>query len=326
MKMPSPTEILRQVDQRLWRGIFGSASYMQLRPPLVKRLKILARLPLHLVAPVHCKRPVFIVGAPRSGTTLLFRLLSASPHFGSLKRESHWIWEFMHPPGLSSDYSQVIRASDVTPKMRRYVRSCYGAAFDSQRFVDKSPANSFRINAIREIFPDAKFVFLTRNGPDNVNSLLNSWRSSRFEGFDVPVPIDIDGYNGTKWKHILQPGWQHHAYGRLEEVCVHQWSLTNRHLLDAHSNLPASAVTWVRYEDLFVAPVPTVQSLLQSLDVPAEDEVMSIASSLGDNVVNASSSPGIVKWKNENPVEVSRVLDDLRPVMEGLGYDFTAYT
>jgi len=116
MNLLRPADILRRVDRTLWKAIFGSASYMRLRPPLAKRLRILTRLPLQLASPSHCKRPVFIVGAPRSETTLLFRLLSASPHLGSLKRESHWIWEFMHPPRLAPDYSQVIRADDVTPR------------------------------------------------------------------------------------------------------------------------------------------------------------------------------------------------------------------
>jgi LPS sulfotransferase NodH len=231
----------------------------------------------------------------------------------------------MHPPRLAPDYSQVIRADDVTPKMRRYVRGCYGAAFGEQRFIDKSPANSFRINAIRKVFPDAQFLFLTRNGPDSVNSLINSWRSSQFEGFEVPDSVDIEGYDGTKWKHILQPGWQKHADGRLEEVCSHQWKSANHFLLEASSSLPTEAVTWAQYEDLFEDPVPTVRSMLQALGVSPEGEVVGIASSLTKNVVNASSRPGLVKWKTENSSEVQRVLDDLRLVMEDLGYDFTDY-
>jgi hypothetical protein len=151
---------------------------MRLHPPVALRLKIAARFPAQWLAPTSCEAPIFIVGCPRSGTTLLFSILHRSAHLSSFRQESHWVWEFMHPPRRRHDHSQVLCAEDLTPRSQRFIRACYGAAFGRQRFVDKCPTNALRIGAIKRVFPDAQIVCLMRNGPDNVSSLIDTWLST----------------------------------------------------------------------------------------------------------------------------------------------------
>ena len=70
----------------------------------------------------------------------------------------------MHPPRQSPNHSQALDASDLTPRSRRFIKACYGAAFGTERFVDKCPTNTLRTDAIRSIFRNAVIVGLTRNG------------------------------------------------------------------------------------------------------------------------------------------------------------------
>ena len=43
------------------------------------------------------------------------------------------------------------------------------------RIVDKTPPNIFRIDFLAKLYPDAKFIYLTRDGNDNINSLISAW-------------------------------------------------------------------------------------------------------------------------------------------------------
>jgi len=298
---------------------------MKLHPPLRLRVRIFTRLPFQLVSPQCPERPVFIVGCPRSGTTLLFNILSLSSELGSLRQESHWIWEYMHPPKKAPTYSQVVQASDVSPTMQRYVRACYGAAFGHRRFVDKSPANSFRVEAIKEIYPDSLIVCLIRNAPDNISSLVDTWRDDRFEGFEVPEHVDIDGYDGRRWKHVLAPGWRTYAQKSIEDVCAHQWVSANQHLYDASQKCSERDFMRVRYEDLFSTPQKVIVDLSDHIGVDYGGEMAEFASSLRDNVVNTASEPGIGKWKRRNPRRVERILPKTEETMAKLGYDLNEY-
>jgi hypothetical protein len=295
---------------------------MRLHPPVALRLKIAARFPAQWLAPTSCEAPIFIVGCPRSGTTLLFSILHRSAHLSSFRQESHWVWEFMHPPRRRHDHSQVLCAEDLTPRSQRFIRACYGAAFGRQRFVDKCPTNSLRIGAIKRVFPDAKIVCLMRNGPDNVSSLIDTWLSTdRFTGFDVPETLNIAGYGRQQWVHLLQPGWQAYTQRPIEEVCAHQWTTANRKLRQAKEHINDEDWVDVRYESILKEPSSTIAGLFDKLDVPLDEEVENYVGSLSDNVVNTSAQPGIGKWRRRNPERIGRAMDTLVPVMERLGYD-----
>jgi hypothetical protein len=58
-------------------------------------------------------RPVILVGAPRSGTTMLFQPLSSHPELWSLYRESHAILDRWFPTKLEPGCSSQVTADDV---------------------------------------------------------------------------------------------------------------------------------------------------------------------------------------------------------------------
>lgn len=294
---------------------------MRLHPPLRIRLRMLSRFPLRYVSPKTCRRPIFIVGCPRSGTTLLYDVLRRSPAAKALGQESHWIWEYLHPPREAPDHSQALEASDLTPRSRRFIQACYGAAFGTRRFVDKCPTNALRIEAIREVFPDAIIVGLTRNGPDNISSLIDTWTDpDRFQGFDVPRELNIEGYGRDKWVHVLQPGWQQYTDASIEQVCAHQWQALNRALINAKARLSSDAFMRVRYESLFKQPVETLHTLFDRLGLAWTENVDSHVRSLDQHVVNTNSTPQLGKWRRRNPRRVSHVLADIEATMNALDY------
>src|SRR6266511_4078160 len=91
------------------------------------RRRRLAAWTIRLAAPVlpdrpPAREPIFIVGSPRSGTTLLFELLRRSPGVGALPGESHLLSEPFHPTARGFETTHELRAEDVAPNEPRAVR------------------------------------------------------------------------------------------------------------------------------------------------------------------------------------------------------------
>src|ERR1700726_2159994 len=112
-------------------------------------------------------RPIFVLGCPRSGTTLLQLMLHAHPRiaippqtrFYDLGLDSGQITEEIvgGPPTLGSALGTIFRA--------------YARRFGKPRWGDKRPGYYQYIPELRRLFPDAQFVHLIRDGRDCVASL-----------------------------------------------------------------------------------------------------------------------------------------------------------
>src|SRR5947208_2015172 len=146
--------------------------------------------------------PIFVVGSPRSGTSVLFEVLDRSSELASLHGESHLLWELFHPSSSPDWTSHGILPGEISHEERRALYWMIDAIAADRRYLDKSPRNSLRIPYLHALFPNAWFVFLKRDGRAAVSSLITGWRSGdpRFPGTRVPIPLDIDGYLGQTWK------------------------------------------------------------------------------------------------------------------------------
>ncbi|MGA2189922.1 MAG: sulfotransferase [Steroidobacteraceae bacterium] len=117
---------------------------------------------------------VFLLGFPRSGTTLLEVILEGHPDVASLEeRESMMdsVHEFMRRP---EDLDALARA---TPATLDRLRAAYwrrvaegGVDVAGKVFVDKYPLNSLKLPLIARLFPNAKILFACRDPRDIVLS------------------------------------------------------------------------------------------------------------------------------------------------------------
>lgn len=275
-------------------------------------------------------RPVFVLGAPRSGTTLLYRVLRRSPYLAHWQpSEAHEVWELDHHPTLRNWESNVLGAADADDATaRRIRRSFYLVAGNHKRFIDKTPRNTLRVPFVDAIFPDAIYVFLQRDGRENVNSLINAWRSPRYRVYELPEPHRIPGVDPNWWKFVLYPGWQADIAGPLEVVCARQWKFANDYSLDARASIEGGGVSdraqgrWVtvRYEDLIDDPSSEVGRIMELLGVPLDDVVRAAARAVSDTPVNVVTPPERGKWKKENPAEIERIVPLIAATMGRLGY------
>ncbi len=161
------------------------------------------------------EKPIFILGTGRSGTTVLGMVLSMHRDVGFLN-EPKALWHSIYPyEDVIGSYGRGeahyrLDATHVTDTVRRNAHRLFGVYLRtvfSNRLVDKYPELIFRVPFVRKIFPDAKFIFLVRNGWDTCAS-IELW-SKRLGDKQGEVTHDWWGVNQRKWKlmqsELLKP-------------------------------------------------------------------------------------------------------------------------
>jgi hypothetical protein len=268
------------------------------------------------------KDPIFIVGSPRSGTTMLFTVLSRSRELGHLGGESHLLWEMFHAEGHGSWESHAIAPEAITPNERRALYWAIDRIAGGRRYLDKAPRNSLNIPYLHALFPGAWFVYLKRDGRAVVSSLLTGWRTpNAFPGRPVEGPISIDGYGGATWKFLLPPGWRDYLTGRsLAEVCAFQWVASNEAILSGRDLVPPERWVETTYEEFVRTPRATTSFLLERLKLHPDGDVLGAADDLDRHVTRAITPPAQDKWRTAHPEEVASILPAIEPTMHRLGY------
>jgi hypothetical protein len=268
------------------------------------------------------KEPIFIIGAPRSGTSLLYAILRASRRTAHWPGEAHEVWERDYHPALRGWGSNVLDASDVDPRAAARIRNSFFLVTGrSKRLIDKTPRNALRVPFVNKLFGDCRFVFLQRDGRDNVSSLITAWRTPRYRTYRLPDPHSISGVDPEWWKFVLYPGWRDDTSGPLEVVCAKQWSFSNEFALDGLAIVPERRHITVRYEDLVERPEQEVGRVVSFLDLPYEEAVRTRARETGSRPINIVTPPERGKWRRENPAEIESILALIAPTMERLGYE-----
>ena len=145
---------------------------------------------------VRSQRPklVFLISQPRSGSTLLQRILGGHPSIHTTAEP----WIMLHPvyalrkDGYTSEYNATLANSALTDflaafpegektyfdSIRLMAENLYGAACyqaGKTHFLDKTPRYYFIISELAQIFPEARFIFLYRNPLAVLSSLLNTY-------------------------------------------------------------------------------------------------------------------------------------------------------
>jgi len=138
----------------------------------VCNLEWLQKAEAHPTPQNHQPVPIFIVGLPRSGTTLVDRIISSHSEVESID-ETFYLQAAIRQAAKSKDAGAMtektlIAASRVDPKLIReaYFKSIEHRLDHRNYFIEKLPENFTYLGYITKAFPEAKIVCLDRNPLD----------------------------------------------------------------------------------------------------------------------------------------------------------------
>ena len=268
------------------------------------------------------RNPIFVVGCPRSGTTLLLDALRASGGLATVQSEGHILWDEFHHPRDHGWGSDAVAPAEIASRERAYLHLAIRLFARGGRFVDKTPANCLRVPYLEALFPGATFVFLRRRGADNVSSLMEGWRARpRFVRYRLPEPLTgLGELDGDRWSFVLVPGWRDLRTASLEEICAHQYVACNRAVLDARARSTASWVD-LTYEDLVASPANELRRVYGELGLPFTSGVEQFAGELATRRTATSvTAPQREKWRKRNEAAIERVAPQLQATERRLGY------
>lgn len=234
------------------------------------------------------RNPIFILGTGRSGTTILGIVLSMHREVGFLN-EPKALWHAVHPgEDLLGSYTRnAVRyrldVADATDTRRKWIHRIYGAyltATMSNRVVDKYPELIFRVPFVQALFPDAKFVFLMRNGWETCRS-IEGWSERLGKQVNGEVH-DWWGVNRRKWQLLVEqivPGHADLALHQAEiaeftnqtDMAAVEWIVTMREGLALLESNPAD-VMGIKFENLSQQPESVLCKMGKFLRL-ADDEV-----------------------------------------------------
>lgn len=220
--------------------------------------------PHHDAEPPAGPVPIFVVGMPRSGTTLLERILSSHSQVASAGeiidfwRQSHWIADVT--PAQSSGLLEIIRRSgqiDYRELGQRYLKQTQWRAQGKAYYVDKLPTNIQMVAFIRRALPHAPILHLVR---DPMDTCFSNYKA--MFGNISPYSYDLEAlahYYGQYAR--LAQHWRTALPGAMLDVpydaLVRDTEATVRHVL-AHCGLGAEAACFNPERN--AAPVATPSS------------------------------------------------------------------
>ncbi len=247
--------------------------------------------------------PAFLIGAGRSGTTLLYKLLCLHPEVAYISNYDKWLPALVSGslmrrlrPGIADKLGNWFnaegnayfverpmrqrfvatpvegeflyercgvplfpKADEVLPDaVNRRLRDAFGRIRrdrDARIMLSKRTANNRRLPQLEAAFPQARYVYLTRDGRDVARSLARvEWWADHPIWWDGRAAKDIEA-TGVPRAHLCVENW-------LREVEALQASLAH---IDPARVLP------LKFEALLANPIETLNQILSFLDLPAAD-------------------------------------------------------
>ncbi|MCP1835179.1 hypothetical protein J2R76_003515 [Bradyrhizobium sp. USDA 4532] len=273
----------------------------------------------------------FLLGLPRSGTTLLAHLLQQHPDIVAppepwlmLALEAFGRVDQRHPAGsllIESATSEFLGRIDRTIASRAFADAAYGqylATAGKRIIIDKTPRYWAALEFLERVYPEAPHILLIRNPYAIAASLKSTWG----------IPLRAESSYSVSVSSLAD------LVLRLPDALISSLAdlVLGLPMLAAHRARPRTQL--VRYELLVTHPDEEIRRLLSGLDCdPAAAAAASMgqvdylrSSSFGDRKIlerNAVDQSSVKTWQSQLSIEEMQTVTDLvgTRLLTELGYE-----
>ncbi|MEC4804534.1 MAG: sulfotransferase [Jaaginema sp. PMC 1079.18] len=291
---------------------------------------------LSLIAP-HFKQPIFLLSAPRSGSSYFYEIVRRLGKVWSCDRENDPLWFQFFPYSRLAKPTDYISATECTPKIvgqfkqellyqgiqiRRQFRyqDIQKHLFQRQpiRYLEKTIANCFHLAALQKMFPDALYIYIIRDGRACISSMLEGWQSDFFWHRPLPFP---ENATISYWCYPIPPNWETVVGKSLPEICAWSWQQHNQFVLTEIQNNPnfAQNCLQIYYEDLLQNPQNVLSQVSEFTHLPITPETQNYLAQKQTSWTTLSQ-PQAEKWRKKNGDAIAQILPQIQPLMQQLGY------
>ncbi|MER8464783.1 sulfotransferase [Mesorhizobium sp. M1396] len=286
------------------------------------------------MAATELKPPIFLIGNYRSGTTIAQKLIGLHPDIVTWY-EPKTLWLYADPARRHDEFVR----TDATERVARYIRGRfleYQSRHGDRQIMENTPANVLRVPFVHEIFPEAIFLYITRNPFSYISSMELKWqRAKSFKGImrllkitpvtqihyyakDIIKQVITKRVLGRKYTSIYGP-----RYNGIDRdlkdnekltVIARQWARGNRKAREDLAKLGDGRVLSFRYEDLIQDPELVLRRVYEHCGLSCTDDIVRMAKEMID--------PGRQqKWLRLETKDLTAIIPEVRDEMEFYRYE-----
>jgi tetratricopeptide (TPR) repeat protein len=228
-------------------------------------------------------QPIFIVGMPRTGTTLVDRILSSHSAVTSAGELADFGISLKHLSGTRSNYVldvETLEAAgqvDLAELGRMYLQRVEATLGLTGRFIDKLPLNAIYAPVILAALPEARVICLRRHPADTVLSNYRQLFATQFPYYDYALNL---------------------------EATAHYYVGFDRMIRHFGETLPADRFTQVHYEDVVGDIEAQTRRLLEFCGLPFEAQCLDfhrnaapVATASSAQVREPLYTSALARWK-----------------------------
>jgi hypothetical protein len=280
------------------------------------------------------RAPLIIIGAGRSGTNILRDSICSLRGYETWPcDEINYIWRHGNIRKKHDRFTE----EDYSPTIAEFIQNEFNKLYqktNADSVVEKTCANSLRIPFIHKIFPDAKYVFIQRNGYDVAASARKRWTASLDIKYILEkarfVPIQDMPYYASRylinrvkklvssenrlayWGPVYPGMLQDLSKNSLIEICAMQWAACVKTAYKDLLELPQEQVYYLKYENFVRQAESSMQGIMEFLDTEKSK------ANIRDAISEVSSrSIGNYK-KNLTKTEIELIEPIVEPIMESV--------
>lgn len=289
-----------------------------------------------MIKNIELDRPLIVVGAGRSGTTLIREALTQHKDVASFEFEMNALWKYRNEHidhdmlSINSHYSAAVSDYIKNEFLKKSIKC------GRSRILDKTVANVMRLAFIQKVLPEARILHVIRDGRSVSASAMARWSTKHPSSYffkklkTVPIrSLPQLVFNVMKFKclALVRGGVKRQTWGSrwpgfdldvkklpLAAICAKQWTVQVEAALAQKLTLKPGTYMEIRYEELVSRPQKVFDEVRCFFELDYDENFNEWVNS---NVENNRTD----KWqKNLNEEELELVLNQSSDLLKSLGY------